>query len=247
MDHAVDASVLQACSARHRAAGLTVWAIEQVSLWLEAYRVDDNRRLAIDEGFAIWAMYEQFDEQNHAWQVLREKLDRQCIHPVRVPQSVSGDIAVPEVLQHLDEHRCWLFAIASQRPSVISIANATHEHWHTKPPSCEFSSVKIEQILHAWLHAQVTARQVAENADSQKQYNIPPKQLEGTLALARRVGVGTNDRMAWEDNDRRYEFDRQHNTVEVWSLATGKWLHEARLDGSVLKTEGGEGRYWGKT
>lgn len=247
MDHAVDASVLESCTVSIEGVPLPASEVDRVLSWLEAFQSDDSRKWAIDKAYAMWTTYEQFGDQNYGWQVLREKYDREFVRTVRVSQSVSGTVKVPSSLQHHDAHRQWLFAVASQHPADISIANAAHENWHTKPPSRDLAGVQIEQILHAWLHAQVTARQIAENKDSQKHYHQPPKQLQGTLAAARRVGVGTNDRMAWEDDDRRYEFDRQHNTVEVWSLATGKWLHEARLDGTVLKTEGGEGRYWGRT
>lgn len=247
MDHAVDASVLQASSLSQGSTELPASAIGKVIVWLDLYLADGTRKLALDAGFAMWTFYEQFGESNYGLLVLQAKIDQQCLRLVPVSQSVSGAVMLDGDWQHLDEHRRWVLGIVQRHAAEISIANATYEPWHTKPPSRDLAGVKIEQILHEWLHEQVTARQIAENTDSQKQYHLPPKQLQGTLAAARRVGVGTNDRMAWEDDERRYEFDRQHNTVEVWSLATGKWLHEARLDGTVLKTEGGEGRYWGRT
>lgn len=246
MDHAIDESVLRVSSPVLEADQLPIAELQKVLVWLDSFLADDACKLAIDSGYAIWETYQQLGENNFGLRILQAKLDKLRVRDVQAPQSVSGGVTVPAAVRHLDGHRQWLFAIANQRPSEISIANATHEAWHTKPPTRKFEGVQIEQILHDWLHATVTAKQVAENTDRQQAYYIPPDRLDGVLTSAEPVGIGKNGRKAWEDDQRRYEFDRQHNTVEVYALGSGTWLYEARLDGTILKTTGGEGRYWGK-
>lgn len=246
MDHAVDESVLDACDRSQGAANLQAKEIEKVTDWLDAFLSDSERKLAIDEGFSLWSAYKRFDPSNHGLLVLQSKLDKDGLRLVPVPVSNSGDVSVPLVIDPpLDGYRRWLYSIVSQRPSDLSIANATHEGWHTKPPGTAFAGVEIEHILHSWLHATVTAKQIAANTSTQQAYHIPPARLQGSLAAAVYVGVGTNGRKAWEHGGRRYEFDRQHGTVEVWAIGSGTWLHEARLDGTITKTTGGKGR-WGR-
>ncbi len=247
MDHAVDESVLDACDCSQGAAKLQAKEIEKVADWLDAFLSDSERKLAIDEGFALWSAYERFDASNHGLLVLQSKLDMNGLRLVSVPLSISGDVSVPLVIEPpLDGYRRWLYSIVSQRSPELSIANATHEGWHTKPPGTAFAGVQIEHILHPWLHSTVTSKQIAANIDTQQAYHIPPERLQGPLATAVYVGVGTNGRKAWEHGNRRYEFDAQHGTVEVWAIGSATWLHEARLDGTITKMIGGEGRRWGR-
>lgn len=242
MDHAIDQSVLETSSPPPGTGVPDPDDIDRVLDWFEAFRGDDTRNLALDEGFALWATYEALGATNHGLLLLREKVDQGRYRRVPVQQSVDGDVLVGDGWRHLDPHRRRVFGVSQYRPAEISVVNATHEGWHASrvPAAC---NVLIDQLLPAWLDARIRAQQPA---DTQRAYHQPPPRLQGELAAAECVGVGTNHRMAWEDANRRYEFDRQHNTLEVYSLGTGKWLHEARLDGSVLKTTGGEGRQWGK-
>lgn len=70
--------------------------------------------------------------------------------------------------------------------------------------------------------------------------------VEEKVAEARKVGSGRNGRMAWEDEQFRYEFDRQHGTLEKYALGTGRWICEVDCEGKMTKSTGGENRRWGR-
>jgi len=108
-------------------------------------------------------------------------------------------------------------------------------------------SVSVEHLLDAWLCGYVARKGAPGPQPGDLQYHSPPEQLSGELADATKVGRGTNQRMAWEKDGRRYEFDSQENALEVYQLSNGKWLHEAHFDGTARKTTGDKSRRWGKT
>jgi len=243
MDHAIDSSLLGASSPPADTNEVPPEEIARALDWLDGFRGENGRKLALDQGFALWGHYLVVGEASHGLLVLQDKLDRDSYRLVPVRESVGGEPMVADEWMYLDPHRKRLLAVAQHRPAEISVVNGTHEAWHASRLPANVGELRIDHVLENWLNA----RFPAAPPPTQGAYHAPPEQLEGVLAAAVRVGAGSNNRMAWEDNSRRYEFDRQHNTVEVYALGTGVWIHEARLDGTILNTTGGEGRSWGKS
>jgi hypothetical protein len=244
MDHAVDLSVLEATDPSG-AAGLGPHELAAIVSWIDGFSSDRNRKLVLDLASVIWSKYYQLGADTYGLLALQRKWDQASVRFEPVKQTVDGEVILGGDWKHLDEARRWIAGVAERRAD-ISVANGTYLGWHESkhPPGCD--KIYIHHILEERLDAQLEAEALAHNTDSQQHYHLPPKSLSGKLAEAKSVGVGTNGRHAWEDSKFRYEFDRQHNTVEVYSLGNGKWVCEASLDGTTTKTDGGKGRSWGK-
>ena len=242
----VDESVLQASSPTADGPRCSADELQRVLDWLDSFRNAEGERVAIDEGFALWAAYALLGETNYGLLVLQEKLERGALRTTPIPEAVDGRAMITGEWGHLDEHRRRVLLVAQHRPVEITVANATHEDWHASRCPTGTGAVTVHQILGPWLDAQIAAAQAGALDDSVRAYVAPPHQLDGALATAASVGVGINGRKAWEDGNRRYEWDYQHGTVEVYALGSGKWLHEAQTDGTTTKQTGGKGRRWGK-
>ena len=244
IDYALDFSVIDPRLAPSKE--LPAAQIGKIVQWLLAFQNDDHSKVVFDHAEAIFAKYvEQYGDQCFAIWVIVQKKDAALVRHERVRQTPSGDVLLGKHWDHLDTNRRWLAGVAARRPE-LAVANATHKGWHADTISEECEEVFVEHLLEKWLDAEIEKDAQSAKKDTVAHYHIPPTNLLGELASAKCVGAGINGRRAWEDAQRRYEFDRQHNTVEVYSLATKAWLHEAQLDGTVIKTTGGEGRYWGK-
>ncbi len=245
MDCVIEESVLSVCAPETKADSWTEKERIDVSIWLEAFSQDNSRKLSLDQNCRLWSYYQAFGDQNQGLLALQRKLDKNSYRFAPVPCFPDGSLRLGEEWRHLDEATQWAVGVAQHRPAEISVVNAACEHLHVSslPPSCD---IQIEQILEAWLNEQITARRIAGNTDSHFDYHIPPRALQGPLAAARYMGAGTNGRKAWELDNYRYEFDRQHNTLEVYERGSGEWVREVQLDGILVTETGGEGRIWGK-
>ena len=238
MNCAIDMSLLESCepTAPIGAAELTL-----ISKWLDDFEADAGKCLAIDAGYRLWADYEQFGGQNRASLVLLKKLDS-CL-TVRITAPARSLPAVGSAWAHLDPHRTWLLAGSLAQVAVISIVNATHIEWEaTRLPNTS-PRPSIIQLLSAWITERVRGLTPPEFMGP---CQPPPHRLSGSLAAAEPKGCGQNGRKAWENATHRFEWDYQHGTVEVYLLSSGVWVHEARPDGTIIKTTGGNGRVWGR-
>jgi len=235
MDHVVDHSVLAACDA------LTGAELGVVQDWLADFAADDAQKLLIDHGYALWSQYEALGGQNAGLLVLQQKISQNAYETTAVPLHPDGTPRLTATFAVLDADRRWLAAVATAAHGAAPLVNATCLDWHPSriPAGISF---RVVQLLLGWLNANI----VLPPAQQQVHYYAPPAQLQGPLANAGAVGRGFNQRMAWEDAAHRYEFDSRHNSLEVYTLRTGRWRHEARLDGTVLKRTGGEDRRWGR-
>lgn len=244
--YAVDKSILEVSAGPSDALPLSEY--QQVLNWLDCLQRSDNDGLALDAGFALWPDYAAFGEDNYGLRVLVEKVNTAELVMVRQRRkgTQAGEPMVDGEWGHLDMHRRWLAAVAQAAPPTlsVSVANATHEGWHSsRCPSARPKGPTVRQVLESWLDAKLRAKQPATPGV----YVPAPALLRGVLAAATPVGIGVNGRRAWEDASHRYEWNYQHGTVEVYRLSSGEWVHEATSDGTVTKTKGGKGRVWGKT
>ena len=124
MDYAIDESVLRVSLPPVGGGECSAEEVQEVLDWLDGFRAHSSDRLAIDDGFAIWATYEQLGETNYGLLVLREKLDRQAFRRVPVQESVHGYVVTAGEWGHLDEHRRRLLAVAQHRPAEITMEEA---------------------------------------------------------------------------------------------------------------------------
>lgn len=240
--NAVDLSLVEACSPVSR---LPVAEIKRVSDWLDAFEADATRPIVIDKAMRLWTDYDRLGgEQNRVALILLNKL--QTGHVLTVGVTAPAATGTPPNgahWAHLDAHRALLLAVALGANANVSLANATHLDWHQSRLPAGQPHPTIDNVLESWLNALVASLTTLPTVGS---YKVPPTRLSGNLAEAAPVGVGTNNRKAWETLTHRYEWDYQHGTVEVYALGTGAWVHEARSDGTVTKTTGGAGRIWGR-
>lgn len=240
--NAVDLSLVEACSPGSH---LPVPEIERVSDWLDAFEADATRHIVIDKAMRLWTDYDQLGgEQNRVALILLDKLQRGQVVTVGVTApAATGTPPNGAHWAHLDVHRAVLLAVVLGASARVSLANATHVDWHPSRLPAGHPQPTIDNVLLQWLDHHVKSLTPVPNVGPIK---VPPARLTGTLAEAMPVGIGKNDRKAWETSTHRYEWDYQHGTVEVYALGTGTWLHEARPDGTVTKTTGGAGRTWGR-
>lgn len=238
MNCAIDMSVLEACEPT---APIGVPELTLISGWLDDFETDGTKRLAIDRSFRLWSDYERISSQNRAALALLKKLDTHLAVPVIAP--AGGRPPVGDAWTHLDDHRTWLLAVALAPVAAVSIVNSMYLDWDkTRLPNTQPLPTVI-QLLPAWIAERI--RGLAPLALTGP-YVPPPRRLSGLLAAAEPRGVGQNGRKAWEDGTNRYEWDYRHGRIEVYKLSDGAWVHEARADGTVIKTTGGEGRVWGR-
>lgn len=245
MDPVLDFSLMEAAAATQ--GNLPGPQIAVVYKWLDAFQKDPARRIALDSAMSILARYDALfgSKGNFALRIVQDKLDKGAFRRERVIQNGEGEVLLGSHWHHLDNDRRWLAGIAARRPEV-AVANATYRGWHKTAMNEACTEVRIDQVLDAWLDEQVSAEARAANSDTAAHYHTPPQYLSGMLASALPVGVGTNDRKAWETASHRYEWDRQHGTVEEYSMS-GVWQREARPDGTTTKTSySGPTRKWGR-
>lgn len=240
--NAVDLSLVEACSPVSR---LPVAEIKRVSDWLDAFHADSQRQLFIDMSSRLWTDYDRLGgENNLVARVLLEKWNKGLVKLVKVTApAATGTPPNGAHWAHLDEHRAVLLAVVLNANASVALANATHVGWHPSLLPVGHPHPTIKNVLPQWLDHHVRSLTSPQYAGP---IHAPPARLSGTLAEAMPVGIGKNHRKAWETKTRRYEWDYQHGTVEVYALGTGAWVHEARPDGTVIKTTGGQGRTWGR-
>lgn len=239
--NAVDLSLVEACSP---SAQLSATEIQLVSDWLDAFRGDNTKSIAIDKAGVLWNDYDKLGgEQNLVALVLLEKVTKGHVQWVSVTAPANGTPKVGEHWDHLDAHRKWLLAVALNAKAKVSLANATHLDWHPSRLPEQQPHPKIDNVLLDWLNDLVQSLTTLPTAGA---YKVPPSRLSGSLAEAMPVGVGKNKRKAWETAIHRYEWDYQHGTVEEYSMS-GVWQREARPDGTTTKTTySGPIRTWGR-
>ncbi len=240
--NAVDLSLVEVCSP---GAQLQAAEVARVIDWLEAFNADNQRRLFVDMSNRLWTDYDRLGgENNLVARVLLEKFDKGLVELVRVTApAATGTPPNGAHWAHLDEHRAVLLAVTLNANANVSLANATHLDWHASRLPAGHPHPTIDNVLVSWLNALVASLTTPTHVGP---IQVPPARLSGALAEAVPVGIGKNNRKAWETKTHRYEWDYQHGTVEVYALGTGAWVHEARADGTVTKTTGGAGRTWGR-
>lgn len=240
--NAVDLSLVEACSP---ASQLPVAELKRVTDWLDAFNADNQRLLFIDMSNRLWSEYDHIGgENNLVARVLLEKWNKGLVRLVKVTApAATGTPPNGAHWAHLDQHRAVLLAVAFNANASVSLANATHLDWHPSRLPAQRPHPTIDNVVLQWLDDLVRRLTAPQTVGS---YKVPPSRLIGSLADAMPVGVGKNNRKAWETAQHRYEWDYQHGTVEVYALSTGDWVHEARPDGTVIKTTGGTGRSWGR-
>lgn len=252
MAHAMDISVLEQGGAANIGAGgdgvdaPTLAELASMLTWLDAFHRDKARAFAMDSGYRLWTEYEKVGGDNYVVRILNDKLSRQEVHTRVVTYHVRDGVTVPEAFAERSFPWRLVLAVTLTDREQISVVNATDPDWLRQEKALADESVTVEHLLDAWLRDYVARQDAPGPEPGDLQYHQAPAQLSGELAEATNVGKGSNGRTAWEDTRRRYEFDSQHNTVEVYQLSNGTWLHEAALDGTVTMTTGGEGRRWGK-
>ena len=252
MVHAMDISVLDQGDVAKIGAGgdgvdaPTLAELASMLTWLDEFHRDEARAFAMDSGYRLWAEYVKVGEDNYVVRILNEKLSRQEVHTRDVTYHDRDGVTVPEAFAARAFPWRLVLAVTLTDRTEISVVNATDPDWIRHEQDLANESVTVEHLLDGWLRGFVQRQDAPGPEPGDLQYHQAPAQLSGELADAVNVGKGTNGRTAWEDGRRRYEFDSQHNRVEVYQLSNGTWLHEAELDGTVTKTTGGEGRRWGK-
>ena len=252
MAHAMDISVLdQGGAARIGAGGDGVDAPTLADLaamlnWLDAFHRDTARAFAMDSGYRLWTEYVKVGEDNYVVRILNEKLSRQEVHTRDVTYHDRDGVTVPEAFAARAFPWRLVLAVTLTDRTEISVVNATDPDWIRHEQALADESVNVEHLLDGWLRGYVARKDAPGPQPGDLQYYSPPEQLSGELADATKVGRGTNQRMAWEKDGRRYEFDSQENALEVYQLSNGRWLHEAHFDGTVRKTTGDKSRRWGK-
>jgi hypothetical protein len=216
-------------------------------IWLDEVQRDDAREFMMDPAYRLWAEYEKVGGDSYVLRILDEKQRKGLLRIApRIAYHERDGVTVPTALAERALPWKLVLAVTLTDREKISIVNATDPDWLRHEEDLAAESVSVEHLLDAWLRGFVARHDAPGPQPGDLQYHQAPAQLGGELAGATNVGKGTNGRTAWEDGRRRYEFDSQHNTVEVYQLSNGTWLHEATLDGTVTKTAGGEGRRWGK-
>jgi len=240
--NALDLSLVEACSAGAR---LPTAEIKLVSDWLDAFEGDATRSIAIDKGSRLWTDYDRLGgEQNRVALVLLDKVQKGHVRWVGVPAPAATGIPPNGAhWAHLDEHRAVLLAVVLNANARVLLVNATHLDWHPSRFPAQQPHPTIDNVLLAWLTQLVGSLTAVPEAGD---YKVPPSRLSGSLSKAVPVGVGKNNRKAWETMTHRYEWDYQHGTVEEYSMS-GVWQREARPDGTTTKTTfSGPTRTWGR-
>lgn len=224
----------------------TVSELASVIIWLDGFHQDAEHFVALDNGFKLWQEYHAFGENNYALRVLMDKIDRNQVHSCEVRYHDRQVVVVPTAFAAQGAAWKLALAVAITDRGVVSVVNATDTNWVRHEAELTREGVRVEQLLQEWLQAHVQLMDAPPPQPGDHRYHIPPDRLNGVLESASCVGVGSNGRKAWEMGGRRYEFDRQHNTLEVYEIASARWIHECSLDGTVTKESGGEGRRWGR-
>jgi len=253
MAHAIDISVLeQGGVAKIGAGGDGVDAPTLVDLaslltWLDEFHRDKARAFAMDSGYRLWTEYMKVGDDNYVVRILNDKLSRQEVHTRVVSYHRRDGVTVPDAFAQRALPWKLVLAVTLTDRGKISVVNASDPDWVRDEQALANESVIVEHLLDAWLRGYVARKDAPGPEPGDLQYHQAPAQLSGDLADATKVGPGTNQRMAWEKDGRRYEFDSQENALEVYQLSNGKWLHEAHFDGTARKTTGDKSRRWGKT
>lgn len=239
--NAIDLSIVEACSP---GAQLTAAEVKLVSDWLDAFETDAKRPIVIDKGGRIWNDYDQLGgAQNRVTLILLDKFQKGHLVHVGVPAPAGSVPLVGAHWAHLDPHRTVLLAVAQNAKAKVSLVNATHLDWHPSRLPAQPPHPTIDNVLLNWLNALVQSLTPLTTVGA---YKPPPPRLSGSLAAAMPVGVGKNNRKAWETASHRYEWDYQHGTVEEYSMA-GVWQRQAQPDGTTTKTTySGPTRTWGR-
>lgn len=253
MAQALDISVLEQGGAAKIGAGgdgldaPTLAQLASMLEWLDAFHRDTARAFAMDSGYRLWGEYEKVGGDNYVVRILNDKLSRQEVHTRVVTYHARDGVTVPEAFAERSFPWRLVLAVTLTDREQISVVNATDPNWLLHEEALAGQSVTVEHLLDPWLRDHVARQDTPGPEPGDHQYHTAPQQLSGELADATNVGRGTNQRMAWEKNGRRYEFDSQESALEVYQLSNGNWLHEAHLDGTVKKTTGDKSRRWGKT
>jgi hypothetical protein len=239
--NAIDLSFVEACSPGAR---LPAAEIKLVSDWLDAFEGDGTRPIVIDKGSRLWTDYDQLGgPQNRVALILLDKVSKGHVLHVGVTAPAGSTPPVGAHWAHLDAHRTVLLAVTLNANHHVSLVNATHLDWHPSRLPAQQPHPTIDNVLVTWLNALVHSLTPMPTTGACK---APPPRLSGSLAAANPVGVGKNNRKAWETASHRYEWDYQHGTVEEYSMS-GVWQREARPDGTTTKTSySGPTRTWGR-
>ncbi len=252
MAHAMDISVLEQGGGAKLGTGgdgidaPTLAELAAMLTWLDAFHRDKARAFAMDSGYRLWTEYEKVGDDNYVVRILNDKLSRQEVHQGDVTYHGRDGVTVPAPFAGRTLSWRLVLAVTLTDRETISVVNATDPDWLRHEAALTAQSVSVEHLLDGWLRGYVARQDAPGPQPGDLQYHPPPQQLSGELADATNVGRGTNQRMAWEKDGRRYEFDSQENALKVYQLSNGKWLYEAHFDGTVRKTTGDKSRRWGR-
>lgn len=158
----VDTNVLLVASAAHPYSPFDdshVPPKEQMKVldWLSAFLADPDRRLVLDDYFAIYKEYRnKLTEQDYGLQVVHEKMN--SFRSVSVSWDVNGYAVVPAQFAAFDPSDRKLLAAALADPATIDIVNAADSDWLQIEPALAAAGVSVVHIIESWLRATHAAR-----------------------------------------------------------------------------------------
>ena len=156
-DHVVDTNVLLVASAAHPYSPFDethVPIAEQrvVFEWLAVFRTDTQRKLVLDDLFAIYKEYRnKLSDQDFGLQVVHEKM--QELRQVDLAWDANGHAVVPFAFGAFDPSDRKLLAAALTDPATISIVNAADSDWLEIEAELATAGVTVVHVLEAWLRA----------------------------------------------------------------------------------------------
>lgn len=161
-DHVLDTNVLLVASAAHPHSPFddTHVPIEQqlrVFEWLAEFRTDPERRLVMDDLFAIYDEYRnKMTEQDYGLQVVHEKM--LAMRQVALRWDGDGHAEVPACFHRFDPSDRKFLAAALADPGAICIVNATDTDWLEIEAELGAAGVVVRHLLEPWLRSFVGAR-----------------------------------------------------------------------------------------
>ena len=162
-DHVVDTNVLLVASALHPASPfddthVPIEEQEAVFEWLAAFRADDERRLVMDAGFAIYDEYRnQLSDQDYGLLAIHDKFDR--LRSVTLSWDEHGDAVVPKALEVTDRSDRKFVAAALADTAAISIVNATDSDWVAIEAALDAAGISVIHLIESWLRRSIAERQ----------------------------------------------------------------------------------------